>query len=73
MDPKKIPIFLLGPVRMRLGADESDDEGCDGRIAKMTPEGIVALYTGWTLGDEAWGRDIIAAYKSLLEIEKGEM
>lgn len=56
----------LDAVRGRLGWDEGDDTApYDARINAMDAKAIIALWTGWHLGAEEWGRQIVNLYEQL--------
>lgn len=72
MNVEKIPLSILGAVRQRLGADSEDDESKDKLVENLSPKELVAKYAGWHLGDEEWGRVLIAIYVQLKELEVEE-
>ena len=55
----------LGDIRQRLGAKDGADESRDERINGMSPIELVGSWTGWTLGDEYWGRAVVRMYQAL--------
>jgi len=58
---------ILGDVRERLGADNEDDDSKDYKFKDMSAADIVAAWTAWQLGDEAWAYNIISMHKVLEE------
>ena len=65
MKIENIPLSLLEAVRQRLGAKDENDNSIDLTIERLTPEELVAKWSGWHLGDEVWGRTIINYYNQL--------
>jgi hypothetical protein len=70
MKIKKIPENILDAVRQRLGADDENDTSRDQLIEKMTPKELMAKWSGWHLGYEDWGNEIINKYEHLKKLEQ---
>jgi hypothetical protein len=65
---KRCGISFLNDIRQRLGADENDDSQ-DEEIETKSEEELVELYSGWNLGDNAWGEDFVEQFKNLKGIK----
>ena len=69
IDTTRLSLNTLAVLRQRRDLDE-DDGSKDHLFAKMSPEGIVAEYAAWYLGDSRWGREIVQVYKDAVEASK---
>lgn len=58
---------ILGGIRQRLGAKDENDTSFDQRIEGMSNRRLVALDTGWELGDESWANNIFHLLDELNE------
>lgn len=65
MDINKISPSKPGDIRQRLGAKDEKDTTFDDLIFEMSPKEVVAIWTGWVLGSNGWGHEIIDFYESL--------
>lgn len=71
MKIKLIPAGVLAGARQRLGAEHSQDTSQDRFIEKADPIQIIAWYSGWRLGHDDWGREIVQSYLDMINaIEK---
>lgn len=69
MKIEKIPSDILGAVRQRLGADDENDISMDHEIEKMSAKQLIAKWSGWHLGDEDWGKEMVNKYELLKKLE----
>ena len=65
MEITKIPTRILFAVRQRIGAEDEHDTTHDSKITEMSPKELIAKWSGWTLGTDSWGIDIINMYEEL--------
>ena len=56
----------LGGVRLRMGAEDEEDESYDEAINKLSPQRVVEEYAAWVLGDAGWATDFIKMYLKLV-------
>lgn len=61
---------IISDVRERLGALDENDKSFDTDINSMSPKELVALWSGWNLGDESWSDEMIEFYEALEEEDK---
>ena len=45
---------ILGCIRQRLGAEDSEDTSFDKQINSMTPDELMSEWSAWVLGSYEW-------------------
>ena len=45
---------ILGDIRERLGAEDSEDTSFDKQINSMTPDELMSEWSAWVLGSYEW-------------------
>jgi hypothetical protein len=65
-----IPQTVLFAARQRLGADDAHDTSKDKILEASTPMEIIGFYSGWMLGDNAWGPAFAQYYIDMVNAEK---
>ena len=45
---------ILGDIRERLGAEDSEDTSFDKKINSMTPDELMSEWSAWVLGSYEW-------------------
>ena len=61
---------ILSDVRQRLGSDGKEDDQFDEKINTMSHTKLIALHTGWHLGDDSWWYTLKSKFDRLEELEQ---
>jgi len=69
LDLTKLDVYSLVDVRLRLGAEDKNDESFDKKIKNMTPREFVTHYTECHFNDNYWTNIIIDTYENAKEAE----